>query len=629
MAHLTAHAIATPAAAAGKAPTADASPKDAGGLEAPFAALLDGTDADGNGTAQTQAGGAVKAAQVLKLAVHATPSKSSGKDGATPVKGQPNDLAAAENPSQVIAAATNNATAAHFSAATPGDAANSNGDAGSSPAPQTGKAANATRTDKVATLFAAAPAAIAAGESKAAIKAAADVPSAAPSKASPSGQKQTKADTKTKEDVPAEPQAAPQVLPVVAQPIHIFQTASAGSAPTPDALKVTAADAKASAAAPLGQHDAQTDQSGEAAQSAQKQPPSSPHAAGQAQGRQGQTQNQGQTQAQGQAQAHGQANSLRNVLAALNAMPAANAKQVPAAGQSAAQGDQTDSGSAASKTNGKPAAPAHAQNQMPSAAKPAQSNAPIQKMAAAAPAATAEANGKSDGGNAQSGTSGHGHHDGAPSSHNAPPQAASAKQPAVAANVHAQLQPTHTAHSAAPASDPSLAAQPNMAPQPAQAHVMANLHLAAQPQGAGSQPLPLSNLGALAVSIAAQSRNGTKQFNIALHPQDLGSINVHLSVDHNGTAQAHLSADNPQTLQLLQRDSSQLANALKDAGLNLAGGGLSFSLRGQDRQNDGGAQRSNSRNLSVSAVAATGAASESASPVYSLAPGSVRLDIRV
>jgi hypothetical protein len=99
--------------------------------------------------------------------------------------------------------------------------------------------------------------------------------------------------------------------------------------------------------------------------------------------------------------------------------------------------------------------------------------------------------------------------------------------------------------------------------------------------------VPISNLGLLAFSIAAQSRNGIRKFDIALHPADLGSIAVQMHVGPNGTAQLHLQAANPQTLQLLRQDAPQLQTALKDAGINLSGNGLNFSLQGE-QQNAGG-----------------------------------------
>lgn len=189
--------------------------------------------------------------------------------------------------------------------------------------------------------------------------------------------------------------------------------------------------------------------------------------------------------------------------------------------------------------------------------------------------------------------------------------------------------PPASSNTAAPASNPNTFAQT------APAHVSAALEVtpqsAAHPlshSGVDNQAVPLSNLGALAVTIAAKSRGGARQFDIDLHPADLGSIHVRLSVEHSGLAQAHLTADNSQTLALLQRDSQTLERALKDAGLNLAGNGLNFSLKGQERE-AGGDPRPNgrSRNLSVSAIASPAPAG--ALSIGSLTPDGVRLDIRV
>ena len=87
-----------------------------------------------------------------------------------------------------------------------------------------------------------------------------------------------------------------------------------------------------------------------------------------------------------------------------------------------------------------------------------------------------------------------------------------------------------------------------------------------------------ASLDTLALRIAAKSADGESQFQIRLDPPSLGRIEIHLNMDSQGNAQAQLSADRPQTLDALQRDSSSLERALKDAGLDLPGG-LSFSLK--------------------------------------------------
>lgn len=211
-------------------------------------------------------------------------------------------------------------------------------------------------------------------------------------------------------------------------------------------------------------------------------------------------------------------------------------------------------------------------------------------------------------------------HDGGASE---PAKPASAPAEAVAAP------PPVNGNAAPPASNPDAVLQT------APVHVSAALEVTSQSaahpalqNGTDDRAVPLSNLSALAVTIAAKSLGGAKRFDIDLHPAELGSIHVRLSVEHSGLAQAHLTADNLQTLALLQRDSHTLERALKDAGLNLAGNGLNFSLKGEERETGRGPRpNGQSRNLSVSAIASPAPAG--AVSIDSLAPDGVRLDIRV
>ena len=152
-----------------------------------------------------------------------------------------------------------------------------------------------------------------------------------------------------------------------------------------------------------------------------------------------------------------------------------------------------------------------------------------------------------------------------------------------------------------------------------------NFQVAPQHRDATSTP----TLDTLAVTIAAKSADGIKHFDIRLDPPELGRVQVHLSLDDLGKAQASLVVDRPQTLELLQRDAASLTRSLHDAGVSLSNNGLNFSLRGQDRQNEGGGVvKGRSRALSVKADIGTDAISNSSS-IASFAPGGVRLDIRV
>lgn len=127
----------------------------------------------------------------------------------------------------------------------------------------------------------------------------------------------------------------------------------------------------------------------------------------------------------------------------------------------------------------------------------------------------------------------------------------------------------------------------------------------------------------LAVTIAAKSVEGAKQFDIRLDPPELGRVDVKLSVDPTGKAQAHLTVEKPQTLEMLQKDSGSLQRSLKDSGVDLSNNGLQFSLKNQ-QQSASLPQTPRGRALALSAAAI-------AAPVSTngYAHGNARLDIRV
>ncbi len=216
--------------------------------------------------------------------------------------------------------------------------------------------------------------------------------------------------------------------------------------------------------------------------------------------------------------------------------------------------------------------------------------------------------------NAQSGGGGGGQNN---SKNPQPLRAASAPAPAPA-------QPQSNAPGNAAPSAPQTAPVAAIAPTPP---APVTSHIVVQPAQQNANPAPIAyDIGAMAITIAAKSQDGDHHFDIRLDPPELGSIAVHLSVNHAGQAMAHLTADKPETLQLLQNDSNNLQSALKDAGLNLAGNGLNFSLRGDQRQAGQSFPRGTARTraLSVSAVAAPTAA---AAPISSYAPGALDITI--
>ncbi len=97
----------------------------------------------------------------------------------------------------------------------------------------------------------------------------------------------------------------------------------------------------------------------------------------------------------------------------------------------------------------------------------------------------------------------------------------------------------------------------------------------------------LSGESAAARPPAAQMANqlvrvveaGGGEFHIDLKPEELGPVRVVAELSGARVA-LHVQAESPETLALLRRDIHQLERALSDAGFELDGGTLNFSLRG-------------------------------------------------
>lgn len=148
------------------------------------------------------------------------------------------------------------------------------------------------------------------------------------------------------------------------------------------------------------------------------------------------------------------------------------------------------------------------------------------------------------------------------------------------------------------------------------------------PQTAGGP----ATVNTLAIAIAAKTQSGARQFDIRLDPPELGRVEVRLSIDASGKTEAHMTADQPETLNLLQKDSSSLTQALRDAGLDVSNSGLNFSLRGQSGQGSGGGDNHSDRvpRSNLTASRAIDAAQGAASAISFTSGGeNGRLDIHV
>jgi len=79
-----------------------------------------------------------------------------------------------------------------------------------------------------------------------------------------------------------------------------------------------------------------------------------------------------------------------------------------------------------------------------------------------------------------------------------------------------------------------------------------------------------------------QQRGGkATEISVQLTPAELGSVEVRMSIQKDGTAHAVVMAEKPETLALLQKDATHLQRALQDAGINAKTENMSFSLSDQ------------------------------------------------
>jgi flagellar hook-length control protein FliK len=131
--------------------------------------------------------------------------------------------------------------------------------------------------------------------------------------------------------------------------------------------------------------------------------------------------------------------------------------------------------------------------------------------------------------------------------------------------------------------DTSLAGQPGYVP--VQPGFAAELLQAQSAQSAGGLQTAVP-LDALAVQIARKFDEGSSQFEISLHPAELGKLDISLNVSQDGRVHAVLRAERAETLDLLRQDARSLETQLRQAGLDVGSNALSFQLSqgGNQRQ---------------------------------------------
>jgi flagellar hook-length control protein FliK len=90
---------------------------------------------------------------------------------------------------------------------------------------------------------------------------------------------------------------------------------------------------------------------------------------------------------------------------------------------------------------------------------------------------------------------------------------------------------------------------------------------------------------ALGVHVSLLAKDGVQHAELHLNPAETGPVSIHIAVE--GTAaRIEFGADLAATRQAIERGLPELASALRDAGLTLAGGGVSQHAGSRERGDD-------------------------------------------
>lgn len=105
-----------------------------------------------------------------------------------------------------------------------------------------------------------------------------------------------------------------------------------------------------------------------------------------------------------------------------------------------------------------------------------------------------------------------------------------------------------------------------------------------QAQAAAPQPalakVDARTVSQLSAQIVQSVKGNKSSFDLTLHPEGLGDVQVKVSVDRTGAVTASMSFNNPQTGAELAGRAGELRDALAQAGFTVADNGLSFNLGG-------------------------------------------------
>ncbi|MFT3811380.1 MAG: flagellar hook-length control protein FliK [Micropepsaceae bacterium] len=182
-----------------------------------------------------------------------------------------------------------------------------------------------------------------------------------------------------------------------------------------------------------------------------------------------------------------------------------------------------------------------------------------------------------------------------------------------------------TAETPQPGAKPVKAEAEHVAPTPQRPAETSQPPLATKQTGDEAQPavlpveaqvsearIPLASREAAQAGIAAPilamrvvTKDGVaKSIEIRLDPAELGQVDVKLETGHDGRLQAVLSTESADAFELLKKDSGALEAALREAGIDLADGAITFAL------NDSAADHSHQREAAYGGASARRDAAE-------------------
>jgi flagellar hook-length control protein FliK len=175
----------------------------------------------------------------------------------------------------------------------------------------------------------------------------------------------------------------------------------------------------------------------------------------------------------------------------------------------------------------------------------------------------------------------------------------SGSAPAAAANLVQSLTPATATKAAAAQTGPSETAPVAGAGAKAAADSgTANLAAPAQTQttsdtakataASQTQAAPRVPVTELGTYVARMAKTGENNFDLRLDPLDLGRVDVKVEITESGKINATFLVERKETLEMLQKDSSQLQQAFENAGLKADSNSLSFSLKDQSNSGNQG-----------------------------------------